>query len=184
MNDRLTALAHGFGLIQVYYGDGKGKTTAALGQGIRAHGNGKRVAFIYFDKGGENYNERHVLKQLGISFFSFGRDRRRADGSFDFSRTQADVEMAQQSLTKLQEIDSEYDLIVLDEVLNAIRLEMLSVSELIKYLDTEKPKQLELVLTGRGLPPEIAERADLITEIKLEKHYFEKGIGAREGIEY
>ncbi len=181
--NRAQALSHGFGLVQVYYGDGKGKTTAALGQAIRAFGNGKRVALIYFDKGGNNYNERSVLEKLGIPYFSFGRDRRSADGSFDFSLRQEDIDMAVQSMAKLREIGDQYDLIVLDEVLNAIRLQMMSADDLLRYLD-EKPKHLEIILTGRGLPPEIAQRADLITEIKLEKHYFEKGVGAREGIEY
>jgi cob(I)alamin adenosyltransferase len=183
IKNRVEALSHGFGMVQVYYGDGKGKTTAALGQGIRAFGNGKRVAFIYFDKGGDNYNERIVLEKLAIPYFSYGRDRRSSDGSFDFSLRQEDIDMATQSMAKLREIGDQFDLIVLDEVLNAIRLQMMATDDLLKYLNS-KPEQLEIILTGRGLPPEIAQRADLITEVKLEKHYFEKGVGAREGIEY
>lgn len=184
INDQLpAALRQPFGKVQVYYGDGKGKTTAALGQAIRAFGNGRRVAFIYFDKGGENYNERKVLDQLGIKYYSFGRDRRSPDGGFDFSLREEDVMMARQSLAKLKEIENDYDLIVLDEVLNAIRLKMMTEDDLIRYLEN-KPAQLELVLTGRGLPGALRERADLVTEMKLEKHYFDQGLGAREGIEY
>jgi len=177
------ALRQPFGKVQVYYGDGKGKTTAALGQAVRAFGNGRRVAFIYFDKGGENYNERKVLDQLGIKYYSFGRDRRSPDGGFDFSLREEDVAMAGQSLDKLKEIENDYDLIVIDEVLNAIRLKMMTEDDLIGYLKN-KPVNLELVLTGRGLTDNLRQHVDLITEMKLEKHYFDQGIGAREGIEY
>jgi len=171
------------GLIQIYTGQGKGKTTAALGQAIRMFGAGKKVAFIYFDKGGEAYNERHVLDQLGIPYFSFGRDRRRANGTFDFSVTEADIEMAQKSMAKLREIDTTYNLIVLDEVRNAIRLNMMPLETLLTYLEA-KPAALDLVLTGQELPDELAQRADLITEMQLKKHHMYNGIPAREGIEW
>lgn len=171
-------------MTQAYYGDGKGKTTAAIGQLIRAHGNGKRVAFIYFDKGGTHYNERNIFDQCAIPYFVFGRDRIDAQGKFDFSVIDEDLKMAVEAMNKLREIDEEYDLIVLDEVLNAIKLKMMDASVLSEYLDKEKPKNLELIITGRGLPPEIEQRADLITEMKLVKHYFYKGIGSREGIEW
>lgn len=183
MTDRSAGLAHPFGLVQIYYGDGKGKTTAALGQAIRAHGNGRRVAFIYFDKGGDNYNERRVLEQLAIPYFSYGRDRRSPDGSFDFSLREEDITMARQSLAKLDEIGQQFDLIVLDEALNAIRLGMMTSTDLLAVIE-RKPERLELVITGRGLPDDLAARADLVTEMRLVKHYFERQIGAREGIEY
>jgi cob(I)alamin adenosyltransferase len=172
------------GLIQVYYGDGKGKTTAALGQAIRAFGNGKKVGLIYFDKGGDDYNERKVLDKLGIPYFSFGRNRRRDNGTFDFSFLPDDLEMAKESMAILREIDEEFDLIVLDEVLNCIRLKMMEAGEIVDYIKTEKPKNLELILTGRGLSDEIKEIADLITEMKLHKHYMYNGVPAREGIEW
>lgn len=165
-------------------GDGKGKTTAALGLSIRALGSGKKVAIIFFDKGGSNYNERKILDSLGIVYFSYGRDRRLANGRFDFSLRPEDLEMAQNSMAKLLEIHHDYDLIVLDEILNAIRLKMMTLEELLNYLDNLMPKNLELVLTGRGIWPEIEERADLISEIKMIKHYFQKNLPAREGIEY
>lgn len=171
-------------MIQVYYGDGKGKTTASLGLSIRALGSGKKVAIIFFDKGGENYNERKILENLGIAYFSFGRDRRLSNGRFDFSLKVEDLQMAEQSMSKLNEIHHDYDLIVLDEVLNAIRLKMMPLEKLLNYLDNQRPKNLELVLTGRGLWPEISERADLVSEIKMIKHYFDKAIPARPGIEF
>lgn len=171
-------------MIQIYFGDGKGKTTAALGLAIRALGSGQRVAIIFFDKGGEDYNERKILEKLGIDYFSFGRDRRLIEGIFDFSLKAEDLAMAKKSLAKLREIHNHYDLIVLDEVLNAIRLKMMTLQELLDYLDKELPKNLELVLTGRGRFAELEERADLISEMKLIKHYFQKNIPAREGIEY
>lgn len=173
----------GFGQVQVYYGDGKGKTTAALGQALRAFGAGKKVALIYFDKGGSHYNERSVLNTLGIPYFVFGRDRIDSAGKFDFSVTQMDTQMAADAMEQLKKIDKEFDLIVLDEVLNAIKLKMMNVGVLEKYL-TQKPQNLEVILTGRGLPPEIEQLADLITEMKLVKHYFYKGVGSREGIEW
>lgn len=174
----------GFGQVQVYYGDGKGKTTAALGQSLRAFGAGKKVALIYFDKGGSHYNERSVLDTLGIQYFVFGRDRIDAAGKFDFSVIAEDVQMATDAMEQLKKIQGDFDLIVLDEVLNAIKLKMMDVNVLTEYLDTQKPQNLEIILTGRGLPPEIEQRADLITEMKLVKHYFYKGIGSREGIEW
>lgn len=172
------------GKVQVYHGQGKGKTTAALGAAIRAFGNGKKVALIYFDKGGDDYNERKVLDKLGIPYFSFGRNRRRENGTFDFSMIPEDLEMAKESMAKLEEIDEEFDLIVLDEVLNAIRLKMMSVNDLLDYLTMRKPQNLELILTGQGLPDEIKDKADLITEMKLDKHYMYSGTPAREGIEW
>jgi len=171
-------------MIQVYYGDGKGKTTASLGLAIRALGSGKKVAIIFFDKGGTNYNERKILDKLGITYFSYGRDRRLENGRFDFSLKPEDLEMAQKSMAKLKEIHHNYDLIILDEVLNAVRLKMMPLEALLDYLDDKKPKDLELVLTGRGLWPEISERADLVTEMKMVKHYFEKQTPARAGIEF
>jgi len=173
-----------FGKIQIYHGQGKGKTTAALGQAIRAFGNDKKVAFIYFDKGGDDYNERKVLDKLGIPYFSFGRNRRRENGTFDFSMTPDDLTMAQQSMAMLDKIDEDFDLIVLDEVLNAIRLNMMGVKDLTDYLTTRKPQNLELIITGQGLPDEIKEKADLITEMRLDKHYMYSGTPAREGIEW
>jgi len=173
-----------FGLIQVYFGEGKGKTTAALGQALRAYGNGKRVAFIYFDKGGDDYNERMVLDELGIPYFSFGRNRRRENGTFDFSVSQEDIQMAQDSLDLLYKIQNDFDLIVLDEILNAIRLKMMEVNTLVEYIDNNKPESLELILTGQGLPAILQERAHLITEMKLHKHYMYDGVPAREGIEW
>ncbi len=173
-----------FGLVQIYFGEGKGKTTAALGQAIRAHGNGKNIAFIYFDKGGDDYNERRVLESCGLTYYAFGRNRRRSNGTFDFSITDEDRQMATDAMHTLREIDEQYDLIVLDEVLNAIRLEMLPLAELMNYLNTEKPEKLEIICTGQGLPDELKERADLITEMKLHKHYMYDGVPAREGIEW
>ena len=171
-------------MIQVYYGNGKGKTTAALGQVIRAHGAGIKCAIIYFDKGGEDYNERGILNKLGIKYFAYGRNRRRENGTFDFSINAEDAEGAVNAMNKLREIDSQYDLIVLDEVLNAIRLKMMNLIELTDYTDKEMPKNLELILTGQGLPDEILQRADLVTEMKLHKHYMYSGTKARNGIEY
>jgi len=141
----------------------------------------------FFDKGGENYAERAGLQKLGIGVHVSGRDRIDAAGVFDFSILPEDREMALGGLAVVAaEIEKlEKGLVVLDEALNCIRLKMLTEQEV---LDAVAPAigdtELDVVLTGRGLPAHLAEQADLITEMKLHKHYFEQGQQSRSGIEY
>jgi cob(I)alamin adenosyltransferase len=176
----------GLGLVQVFTGNGKGKTTAALGEAIRAVGAGKRAAMIYFDKGGtSHYSERVILDRLGIPYVATGRDRiDPVSGRFDFSIQPIDKEEARRGLDAARQMFTEgYDLIILDEVNSTTDLGMMSVEEVLMVLDT-KPDATELVLTGRNAPRVFLDRAHLVTEMTLHKHYFYSGVAAREGIDY
>ncbi|MDP2631706.1 MAG: cob(I)yrinic acid a,c-diamide adenosyltransferase [Candidatus Uhrbacteria bacterium] len=178
----------GYGLVQLYYGSGKGKSTSALGQAVRCAGAGKRVAIIYFDKGGDShYSERLMLDQIeNIDYWATGRDRIDAkSGRFDFSIVDTDkleavrgLELAREALTC-----GNYDLVVLDELSPTIDLGMLDLQRALKVID-EKHPTVELIITGRNPHEEIKSRAHLITEMKLEGHYFYSGVKAREGLDY
>lgn len=176
----------GYGLIQVVTGDGKGKTTSAIGQVVRTIGAGKRAAFLYFDKGGEHYMERKIFDQLGVDWFAFGRDRiDPVSGRFDFSITDEDRAFGRFGLFKALEImtSDEYDLLVLDEVNSSCALGFLDEASVLALLD-KKPDRLELILTGRNAPESFKQKAHLVTEVKLIKHYFYSGVKAREGLDY
>lgn len=176
------------GLIQVYTGNGKGKTTASLGLAIRAVGAGKKVAIIFFDKGGNFYNERKILKQIkGIHFWVTGKKRfDQKKKTFRFEITDTDKKEAQKGFFIADFLlgkNSSFDLVILDEILNIIRLKMLPLKWLIKLLE-EKNDKIEVVLTGRKCPKNICQIADLISEIRLKKHYFYQGVKARKGFEF
>ncbi len=177
----------GYGLIQVLTGNGKGKTTAALGEAIRAVGAGKRVGIVYFDKGGnDHYFEREVLKGLeGIDFIATGRDRiDPSTGRFDFSIVDLDKAQAQRGLVAVHKMfTAGYDLVIMDEINSTTDLGMLGVHEVLVLLDS-KPEQTEVVLTGRNAPAEFIEKAHLVTQMRLRKHYFYSGVKAREGLDY
>lgn len=180
-----------WGLISVYTGDGKGKTTAALGVAMRAQGAGKRVAMVYFDKGGDtHYSERNLLKQLAstgtLDVIVSGLDRIDPNtGRFRFGVLEEDIREAERTLALVRGLFAKgaHDLIVLDEVNTTVSLGMLSELDVLSLI-TEKPATIELVLTGRNAPASFLERADLVTEVRAVKHYYEKGIGAREGFDY
>ncbi|MFC1870464.1 cob(I)yrinic acid a,c-diamide adenosyltransferase [Chloroflexota bacterium] len=167
------------GLIQVYTGDGKGKTTAALGLAMRAAGHGMKIAFIQFLKGercGEHLfvSRHHPFDIVQISVGS----------SFTKPEEQLGTE-ARQTLAYAEKemLSGNYDLIILDEILVAVNLGLITTRQVLDLLE-KKPDSLELVLTGRGAPPEIVQRADLVTEMRPVKHPFQEGIAARRGIEY
>jgi cob(I)alamin adenosyltransferase len=176
----------GYGLIQVFTGNGKGKTTAALGEVLRSVGVGKKVAIIFFDKGGEHYSERVALEKLGVEWHAFGRDRVDAQtGRFDFSVTDEDRRLGACGLDKARSLlqSDQYDLLVLDEVNSATDLGILSVQLVLSVLDL-KPARTEIILTGRNAPQEFLDRAHLVTEMRMCKHYFYSGVKAREGLDY
>jgi len=179
----------GYGQVQLFTGDGKGKTTAALGEVLRTAGTGKRTAIVYFDKGGEHYSERKIFSTelLGkVDFFVFGRDRMKEEnGSFDFSITDEDKTQAEQALAKFKEIieNGGYDLLVLDEINIATALGLVNEDEVMRLLQS-KPEKLEIIMTGRNAPKAFIDWADLVTEVKMVKHYIEKGVKAREGLDY
>lgn len=172
------------GLILVNTGNGKGKTTAALGMALRAWGQGMKVLILQFIKGGWKYGELKAAEKLGPNFeirqmgegFIKGAD----DRSLDEHR-----HAAQQALeaARIEVSSGRYDLIILDEVLYAIHYGLLGLENVLDLLG-QKPENLHLVLTGRNAPPEIIERADLVTEMCEVKHPFTRGIAAQKGIEY
>ncbi|MEA1867900.1 MAG: cob(I)yrinic acid a,c-diamide adenosyltransferase [Thermodesulfobacteriota bacterium] len=166
--------------IHVYTGDGKGKTTAALGLALRAVGAGWRVLFAQFLKHGE-FSEIKVLKKFGeqITIHQYG------SGRFTKGRpSEKEMEMARTGLSEIMQAmeEGKYDLIVLDEINVAVHFGLIPLESIISLLE-KRPQAVELVLTGRWAPKEIMERADLITEARKIKHYFSKGVRAREGIE-
>lgn len=167
------------GYIHVYTGDGKGKTTAAFGLAIRAHYAGKKVYIGQFVKD-MKYNETKIQDELAdIRIEQLGK------GCFiENSPKEEDKEAALKALTKCGEIlkSGEYDLVILDEITIAIYFKLFSTEELIKILRNRDDK-VEVVITGRYAPIEIIEIADLVTDMKEVKHYYSKGVMAREGIE-
>ncbi len=174
-------------MIHAYTGDGKGKSTAAIGLLIRAFGAGKTVGIILFDKGSETYrhHELAVFERLGIEFQVTGLERMKPDGSFRFNNIPEDSAEAQRGLQSAQKAieDRQFDLLVLDEILTSNMTGLLSAAQIVSLLESVPP-ELELVMTGRCSSPELLDRADLVTNMTKKKHYFEKGIKARPGIEY
>jgi cob(I)alamin adenosyltransferase len=169
------------GYIQVYTGNGKGKTTAAFGLALRAVGAGKKVYFAQFVKG-KIYSEIKAIRKYvpDITIKQFGR------GCFIVKEpTSEDIRTARKGLEAVAEIigSRKYDLIVLDEATIAIYYELFSVDELIGVL-LRKPEETEVIITGRYAPGKLVDFADLVTEMKEVKHYYTKGIQARKGIEY
>ena len=168
------------GYIQVYTGNGKGKTTAALGLAIRAAGAGLKVFIAQFIKMGE-YSEIKALKRFKdlITMEQFGT------GRFIKGKPSAsDIEGARKGIEKIKAAftSGQYNVVIMEEANVAAKLGLLSVENLLKIMD-EKPKDVELVITGRGADSRIIEKADLVTEMKEVKHYFQKGVKARTGIE-
>lgn len=165
------------GLVQVYTGDGKGKTTAAIGLIIRAHGNQLKTGLVQFLKGVAS-GELVTLEKLGITFWQFG------SGEFIMGApTKKDRELAQTGLQKVEEIWQDYDLLVLDEISYLVTCGLLGEEVICEFI-MRKPPHLELVLTGRSMPESILAQADLITEMKKIRHPYDLGISARKGIEY
>ena len=167
-------------MIQVYTGNGKGKTTAALGLALRACGAGLKVYIAQFIKG-RNYSELKALRKFraNLTIEQFGR------GCFIKTPGPVDRELAQNGLKKISQIISEkkFDLVILDEINVALDLKLFAVQDVLKLIE-KSPQETELVLTGRNAPPEIIDRADLVSEIQEIKHYFKKGVKARRGIEF
>ena len=170
------------GFIQVYTGNGKGKTTAAIGQAIRAMGAGLSVCFIQFMKD-YAYSELEILQGFAphLKLLRYGND------AFVFKKQPPEAALVEEMRCGLREaeramISGEYDLVILDEVLVSVYFKLLDVDD-IKKIVKKKPHQVELILTGRYCPQEINDLADLVSEIKEIKHYYQRGISARKGIE-
>ena len=168
------------GYVHVYTGNGKGKTTAAIGLAIRAAGAGMRVYIAQFVKGMhyseldalDRYNDRITLKQYGRDCF------------IKEEPSQEDIQAARQGLEEIKGIlvSEDYQMVILDEANIATRYDLFSADELIELVRT-KPESVELVITGRNADPRVIAVADLVTEMKEIKHYYNRGIEARKGIE-
>jgi cob(I)alamin adenosyltransferase len=168
------------GYVQIYTGDGKGKTTAALGLALRASGHGMRTYIGQFMKG-QQYGELDALRDhacIAIEQYGDPRCIRREEV------TPEHVAQAQRGLERARAamLSGAYDIIVLDEVNVALWFGLLAVKEVLAFLD-ERPERVDLILTGRRAPQELIDRADLVTEMREIKHYYAQGVAAREGIE-
>lgn len=170
------------GMIHVYTGDGKGKTTAALGLGMRAAGHGRRVLMVQFMKGKTNYGELESAKRIpGFDIIQFGRpdfvDKRNPDPR--------DIEGAKEALGYAGEAMKlkSCDVLILDELNVALDFGLVKFGRVKELIDA-KPEDMEMVITGRNAPRELIELADLVTEMREVRHYYRKGVQAREGIEH
>jgi cob(I)alamin adenosyltransferase len=170
------------GLIQVYTGNGKGKTTAALGLALRAVGHGLKVLIVQFMKGNAEYGELESARKLSpyLTIKPYGRKVFISETKPDA----IDIQLALKgfSLAKTAVENKEFDIVILDEINLAVDYGLIPLSELLQLIDA-KPTTVELILTGRNARPEIIEKADLVTEMMDRKHYSNKGVSARKGIE-
>lgn len=173
------------GLIQVYTGEGKGKTTAAIGQGIRAVGRGNIVYMVQFLKSGHT-GELDTVKRLEPDFKIFRFERPRG---FVWTLSQQQIDELKEDIRKALDFiksvfDSrECDMLIMDEIMGVMGNKLIDTAEVAELLKN-KPESMEILLTGRNVPNEIFEIADYVSDIKCNKHPYDKGIQAREGIEY
>ena len=169
------------GYVQIYTGNGKGKTTAALGLALRASAYGKKIFIGQFVKG-MKYGELESIKKFSdtITLKQFGRD------CFIYNDPEPeDIEAARKGWEEVNTIliENKIDILILDEIGIAILYKLISTREVIDFIK-RKPKEMELIMTGRYMPEELFELADLVTEMKEIKHYYTRDIPAREGIEF
>lgn len=171
------------GLVQVYTGSGKGKTTASLGLTLRAVGHGFRVCMIQFMKDNARYGESLAAQYLpGFRLIKAGRD-----AFVDIKNPDpVDSKLARQGweLAKSVITSREYEIVILDELNVLMAAKMVSVEEVVKFLQDNRNQGVEVVLTGRYAPEAILELADLVTEMQEIKHPFQEGIPSRQGVDY
>jgi cob(I)alamin adenosyltransferase len=173
------------GLVIVYTGDGKGKTTAALGLCIRAVGYDKKVCIIQFIKGSWKYGEIEGIKKLAPNV-EFHRKGLGFVGIIDDKLERSEHVRAAGEALKFAEgqmLSGRYDIVILDEINVAVKLGLIEVDDLVDLIN-KKPEGLDLILTGRNAAEEVVERADLVTEMREIKHPFQKGIKAKKGIDF
>jgi cob(I)alamin adenosyltransferase len=178
--------------LHIYYGYGKGKTTSSIGLIIRSLGAGQKAALVQFDKGydgvNEHYSERKILRTFpNLQLFPFGKERVLGPNAFRFKNEPGDFEEAQAGLAKARELITQgpQNLLVLDELLAAVMCKLLTKEEVMGFIDLyNQNRRCELVITGHEIWPELAEKADLVTEMRKEKHYFDNKSPSKEGIEY
>jgi cob(I)alamin adenosyltransferase len=175
-----TRLKHG--MVQLYFGRGKGKSTAALGQGLRAIGHGFKVYLIQWMKGDTKYGEVEAISKIpNFEIKQFGTTELiEIPGEIDINEGKKAMKYARKII-----MSDDYDIVILDEVGVAIEMQVVDVEDLLDIIE-KKPKHLEIIITGgQKIHPKLKIRADLITEMKMIKHYYNsQGIQARYGIEY
>jgi len=169
------------GLIHIYTGSGKGKTTAAIGLGVRAAGAGLKVIMIQFMKG-RRYSELDAIQKIpNFTIVQYGRD--------EFVSKQKpekiDIDLAKKGFEHAKKVikEGKYDMVILDEINVAVDYNLIHLKDVLELID-EKPEKIELVLTGRYAPAELVKNADLVTEMLEIKHPYQKGVIARKGIDY
>ncbi len=170
------------GLIQVYTGAGKGKTTAAIGQAMRACGHGLKAIMIQFMKGKIDYGELKTAKSLAnFSIEQYGLPSFVEKGN----PSKEDLRLAQEGFDRARETiqSEEFDVVILDEINVAVDYGLVPLEDVLELMQ-EKPATVELILTGRYAHPQIARMADLVTEMVDVKHHYDKDFQARKGIEY
>ena len=170
------------GLVHIYTGDGKGKTTAAIGLAIRARGAGLRVIVAQLFKKGSG--EAKILKKIGVKHMEYSSKH---PFFKRYSKEELELE-AKQCTAFVRGVfnivkSEEYDLVVLDEIGPALKFKLIKAEELANFIKS-KPEKTELVMTGRGFLTQIIKLADYVTEMKMMSHPFDKGVSARKGIEY
>ena len=179
---RIEAAQEEKGLVIVYTGAGKGKTTAALGMALRCLGHGMKVAIVQFIKGAIDTAEERVLKSFGdrVTFLRLGEGY-----TWETQDHERDTEFARQAWEQVCKFlgDPSYAMVILDEFNIALQQGYVAVGEVLPPLQSRPPMQ-HVVITGRGAPPELIEVADLVTEMKQVKHPFRKGIKAQPGVEF
>lgn len=172
------------GLIHIYCGDGKGKTTASMGLGMRAVGRGKKVLLTQFLKDNET-GELNSIEKLGPNFEVFKGIP--VNKFFKFMSTEEQILTKNEHANRFRKVtqkavDENFDLLILDEIIASTNLDLISLYEVVKFLKN-KPEGLEVILTGRNPDEKLVELADYVSEIKAVKHPYEKGINSRIGIE-
>ncbi len=172
------------GLVHIYTGKGKGKTTAAIGLALRALGHNKKVYILQFLKGKETGERKIAARMSGITF-----DRVNKDTKFVFQMNKEEKKQLQEEVKERWEqlkyiiIDSDYEIIILDEIMVAISNNIVKLESVVGLINN-KAVDKELILTGRGVPQKLIKLADYVTEMKMLKHPFNHNIPARKGIEF
>ncbi|MFR9524109.1 MAG: cob(I)yrinic acid a,c-diamide adenosyltransferase [Rikenellaceae bacterium] len=173
-----------FGLVHIYTGEGKGKTTSAIGLATRALGGGFRVCYTSFHKRPERYGytEMDALRGMGATVLNFAKGHPKLDRTIDPEVTKRESVEAIEEIKRLIE-EQEFDMLIMDEILISVRDNYIEEHVLVDFIE-RKPKHLELVLTGRGATPCVMELADYVSYIEKVKHPFDQGVASRKGVEY
>ncbi|MFA6078979.1 MAG: cob(I)yrinic acid a,c-diamide adenosyltransferase [Candidatus Omnitrophota bacterium] len=172
------------GLIQIYTGDGKGKTTASVGLAVRARGHGMKVCYIYFHKDPErwNYGEHKILKKIGVSVLGFAEKHPHFYKKIKASEMRKECIKGLECIKKIY-LGKKYDMVILDEINISVRDGYLDEGEVMEIIRV-KPEYLELVLTGRGATKNMIKAADLVSKVEKVKHPYDLNVQRRMGVEY